>query len=115
MSYLQRLSIAHRLYLLIAVALLGVVGFALAELAQIRSELTRASHARLRSLGETALAVAAHYHALSIAGTLPEAEAKAAAAAAVGAMRYSGSEYFWINDITPVMVMHPTPGLFSSR
>ncbi|QQP93987.1 cache domain-containing protein (plasmid) [Skermanella sp. TT6] len=108
MSYLQRLSIAHRLYLLIAVALLGVVGFALAELAQIRSELTRASHARLRSLGETALAVAAHYHALSIAGTLPEAEAKAAAAAAVGAMRYSGSEYFWINDITPVMVMHPT-------
>ena len=107
MFFVQRLSIVHRLYLLIAVALLGVVGFAVAELAQIRSELTRAGQAKLRSLGETALAVAAHYHALSTAGTLSEAQAKAAAAATVGAMRYSGSEYFWINDMTPVMVMHP--------
>ena len=79
MFFLQRLSIAHRLYLLIAVALLGIVGFAIVELTQIRSELTRTSDARLRSLGETALAVAAHYHALSTAGTLPETEAKAAA------------------------------------
>lgn len=44
MSYLQRLSIAHRLHLLIAVALLGIVGFAIAELPQVRSELTRTSH-----------------------------------------------------------------------
>ena len=108
MFFLQRLSIAHRLYLLIAVALLGIVGFAIVELTQIRSELTRTSDARLRSLGETALAVAAHYHALSTAGTLPETEAKAAAAAIIGAMRYGGSEYFWINDMAPVMVMHPT-------
>ncbi|GEO43432.1 chemotaxis protein [Skermanella aerolata] len=115
MPSLQRLSIAHRLYLLIAVALLGVIGFAVAELAQIRSELTRTSQARLRSLGETALAVAAHYHALSSAGTLTGAEAKAAAAAAIGAMRYSGSEYFWINDMAPAMVMHPTKPELNGR
>ena len=40
-------------------------------------------------------------------GAIGEAEAKAAAAAALGKIRYSGNEYLWINDMGPRMVMHP--------
>ena len=36
-----------------------------------------------------------------------EAEKKRLAADLVGAMRYNESDYLWINDMTPTMVMHP--------
>ena len=41
-------------------------------------------------------------------GTLSEAEAKSAAAETIRAMRYDGGNYFWITDMSPRMVMHPT-------
>ena len=40
-------------------------------------------------------------------GAVSEADAKAQAAAAIGKIRYAGSEYVWINDMHPTMVMHP--------
>ncbi|MDP3702668.1 MAG: methyl-accepting chemotaxis protein [Hylemonella sp.] len=40
-------------------------------------------------------------------GELPRAEAQKLAAQAISKLRYSGSEYFWINDMQPVVVMHP--------
>jgi methyl-accepting chemotaxis protein len=41
------------------------------------------------------------------AGEMSEAEAQQQAAATLKQLRYSGEEYFWINDMTPVMIMHP--------
>ncbi len=41
------------------------------------------------------------------AGELSREEAQAAAIDNVRQMRYSGQEYFWINDMGPKMVMHP--------
>ena len=38
---------------------------------------------------------------------IDEAEKKRIAAGLVGAMRYNQSDYLWINDMTPTMVMHP--------
>ena len=40
-------------------------------------------------------------------GQLPREEAQKLAAQAISKLRYSGSEYFWINDMQPVVVMHP--------
>ena len=41
------------------------------------------------------------------AGTLTKEEAQKRAAERIGAMRYDGANYLWINDLTPKMVMHP--------
>ncbi len=38
---------------------------------------------------------------------LSEAQRKAAAIELVRGLRYQGSEYFWINSMQPVMIMHP--------
>ena len=38
---------------------------------------------------------------------MSEDEAKQHAMATVRALRYSGYEYFWINDMQPKVVMHP--------
>lgn len=40
-------------------------------------------------------------------GQLSKTEAQQLAAEALSKLRYSGSEYFWINDMQPVVVMHP--------
>jgi len=39
---------------------------------------------------------------------IPLAEAQKEVIRHVKELRYNGSEYFWINDLTPRMVMHPT-------
>ncbi len=63
--------------------------------------------AKVRNLVEATHALVAHFHAESVAGRLTEAEAKNAAADAVRAIRYDQVEYFWINDLDDLMVMHP--------
>ena len=40
-------------------------------------------------------------------GELTKAEAQSQAEETLRSLRYSGSEYFWINDMTPVMITHP--------
>jgi len=44
---------------------------------------------------------------MEAAGTLSRADAQALAKSAVAKLRYGNNDYFWINDMTPVMVMHP--------
>ncbi len=63
--------------------------------------------AKVRNLVETTQALVAHFHAEAQAGRLSEDAAKTAAAEAVRAMRYDKVEYFWINDLDDLMVMHP--------
>ena len=48
-----------------------------------------------------------HYYSLYQKNVLTEDEAKTQALKSIEASRYSGSEYFWINDFNPTMVMHP--------
>ncbi|MDO8787551.1 MAG: EAL domain-containing protein [Sulfuritalea sp.] len=46
-------------------------------------------------------------YALEASGKLSRAEAQKASLTAIRSLRYSGDEYFWINDMYPRMVMHP--------
>ena len=44
---------------------------------------------------------------LEASGALPRADAQRLAKDAVSKLRYGKGDYFWINDMTPRMVMHP--------
>jgi methyl-accepting chemotaxis protein len=61
---------------------------------------------KLRNLVETAHGVVGHYENLARTGALTRDEAQKAALAALRAMRYDKVEYFWVNDMSPRMVMH---------
>ncbi|MBX9460611.1 MAG: cache domain-containing protein [Brevundimonas sp.] len=63
---------------------------------------------RTRKTVEIAHGVVAHYHAQEQAGVLTRAQAQAAAKETLRNVRYGGSDYFWINDMHPRMIMHPT-------
>jgi methyl-accepting chemotaxis protein len=62
---------------------------------------------KTRHLVEVGYGVAAEYAKQAKEGKIPEAEAKKRALDVIRALRYEKSDYFWINDMSPTMVMHP--------
>ncbi len=57
---------------------------------------------------EVVLGVVQWAQGLEAKGALSREQAQALAFDAIRPLRYSGGEYFWINDMQPRMVMHPT-------
>ena len=66
-----------------------------------------AKYLKTRHLVETAYSVVAHHAATAERGETTSEEAQARAIATLQAMRYETEDYFWINDTTPRMIMHP--------
>ena len=56
---------------------------------------------------QSAAGILKHFHSLESAGSLSREEAQKQAMEVVRGLRYDAQEYFWINDQTPVMLMHP--------
>jgi len=105
---MNNLKISTRLGWLIASALAGIVLLVAIFLYSERSLLMQERELGLQQAVETAHGVIAHFHDLAVKGTMPEEDAKKAAIAAIKSLRYSGTEYFFIQDYQLKMVMHPT-------
>ncbi len=104
---LTSFGIAHRVFALILLMAASMVVVTGIRLYQLDIELVEQKRNELRQLVESAVAVAGSYHERAEAGEMSMEEAQRAALAAIGAMRYNDVEYFWVNDMGPVMVMHP--------
>jgi methyl-accepting chemotaxis protein len=104
---LASFGIAHRVFALILLMAASMVVVTGIRLYQLDTELVDQKRTELRQLVESAVAIAGDYHKRAEAGEMSMEEAQRAALSAIGAMRYNGSEYFWVNDMGPVMVMHP--------
>ena len=104
----MKLTIAKRLGLLIASALVGILVLVAVFLYTERNLLMQERELGLQQAVETAHGLISHYQDLSTQGNLPVDEAKQRAIAALKALRYSGNEYFFIQDYQVKMVMHPT-------
>lgn len=73
----------------------------------VRESMYENRRVAIRSTVDIASKVLAHYHELSEQKVLSVEEAQKQALLAVSKLRYSGNEYFWINDLHPTMLMHP--------
>ena len=107
MFQLSSLSIAKRLAVLIASAILGIILLAALFLISERKLIMEERQNGVRQTVEAAHGLLVHYQAQASAGKIPEDEAKQLAMAAIKSLRYSGNEYFWINDMQAKIVMHP--------
>ncbi|MEO8120032.1 MAG: methyl-accepting chemotaxis protein [Rhodoferax sp.] len=107
MFKLSSFTIAKRLTLLIVSAVLGIALLATLFLISERRLIMEERQNAVRQSVEAAHGLMVHFHALVGKGKMPEEEAKQSAMAALKDLRYSGTEYFWINDMQPKMVMHP--------
>uniref|UniRef100_UPI00313BAB5D cache domain-containing protein n=1 Tax=Sphingomonas sp. OTU376 TaxID=3043863 RepID=UPI00313BAB5D len=102
-----RLKIGARVNLIGVASFLGLVLVTVLSLMQLSSVMRGGIADQTRKTVEVAYSTIAHYQAEEQAGRMTRAQAQAAALQAVSAMRYSGKEYFWINDMQPRMLMHP--------
>ncbi|MFL9828183.1 methyl-accepting chemotaxis protein [Rhodoplanes sp. SY1] len=103
-----RLTIGRKIVVLIALAVLGLVGLALLDSRELGSSLTEQRKSELKHLTELAMGIVKEEHAAAVAGRIGAEEAQARAKARLAALRYGNGDYFWINDMEPRMVMHPT-------
>lgn len=61
----------------------------------------------IRQLVESAHTLLAEFDARAQRGELTPEDARSQAKACIKTLRYSGKEYFWINDLRHIMIMHP--------
>jgi len=104
----MRFDIRTRMQVVTALALLGLAAMVGLAAHGLDGAVTEARALKTRDLVTAAHGVIAHFEAEERAGRIDRRGAQTAAAAAVKAMRYAGQEYFFITDMTPRMVMHPT-------
>ncbi|WP_242416066.1 methyl-accepting chemotaxis protein [Sphingomonas panni] len=103
-----QLKVRGRINLIGGVAALGLVILLVISLFHLSSVMHRDVERSTRQAVETARSVVAHYHDEEVAGRMTRAEAQRAALSTLKTMRYDGTEYFWVNDLHPTMLMHPT-------
>mgnify|MGYP000035297776 CR=1 FL=1 len=107
MNKLRRLTIKQRMAIMVGIIIIGLFfqsGFSLYH--QDKS-LNQQQREKVQHLVESAHSIIEHYYQRSQDGTLTKAQAQKSALEAVKAMRYAGNDYFWVNDFTPTMIMHP--------
>ncbi len=109
MTFLRNLSIRKRLWLILAIALGGLVLTEMKALHSIHSTLYNAEYtskeATVKSFVNSAWNLVNHYHDLSERGVLTEQQAQLAALDSLRSMQ-DDYLYFWVSDARPVLLMN---------
>jgi len=103
----ERISIRGKIGLILAAAGAGLVLVAAVSLLGLRAEMMADRQDKTRNVVEVAHTLVAHYEAQERSGALARDTAQTAAKAALRALRHDGSEYFFVTDLSPRMLMHP--------
>ncbi len=107
MSSPRRLPVGTRLLLLVSAALLGIAALTAVFLVTERALIKQERESAVRQAVETAHGIVAHFEQQARQGQLSHEAAQQQALAAVRGLRYSGNEYFWVQNIAGNMLMHP--------
>jgi methyl-accepting chemotaxis protein len=102
-----QLTIGRKIYAIIALSFLGFLGITTFQMRGQSVGLEDQKRVELKHLGEIALDMVKEEYAAAEKGAISTEEAQKRAGARVVAMRYGNGDYFWINDMHLVMVMHP--------
>ena len=105
---LRNISISRRLVIQLLVIFVGLAVTIGISLWQLQIALTNSKTDNTKMLVETAYTVIEKHYRSYQQGQVDEQTAKDRAIADINHLRYDGSNYFWINDMHPNMVTHPT-------
>ena len=100
-------SFRLKIVFILCISLCGMVLTVGLGLNTLYDEMMENRRVKTQQLVEVAHGVVMHYVAEAKAGRMTTEQAQSAAMSELKGLRYGGSEYFWINDLTPRMVMHP--------
>lgn len=106
MPILRRFSIASRLWLILAISVFMYVVLGGFAMKQNHSDLVFAKEIKTQHLVESTMGILEYFHSQEQSGQLSKQQAQEQAMNAVKKLRYGRDDYFWINDLQPVMLMH---------
>lgn len=106
MPILRRFSISSRLWLILVISVLMYVVLGGIAMKQNHSDLVFAKEIKTQHLVESTLGILEFFHSQEQNGSLSKQQAQEQAMNAVKKLRYGRDDYFWINDLQPVMLMH---------
>ncbi|MBF0627924.1 MAG: bacteriohemerythrin [Magnetococcales bacterium] len=108
-AFIAKLSLQQRIALIQILALLGILITGVVTLQAKKAGMLEDRQLKTRHLVESAYNILEHFQARQTAGEMTQDQAQEAAKGVIRSMRYGekGADYFWINDMTPKMVMHP--------
>lgn len=106
-TFLGNMKLQNKLRIIVGIALISLLLMGVTSALSLKKNLMEEKKLKTRHVVETATGMVAYYHKLFKDGKMQEQAAKTAAIGALRALRYEEKEYFWINDLQNVMVMHP--------
>jgi methyl-accepting chemotaxis protein len=104
--FLGRLSVSARFLLVLAVAFTVQAGISVTSLLDLKHSLVDDRKTEVKHLLEVAYSTVAFYHDQAQKGLMTDEAARRAAADAVRAMHYDGSNYFFIWDLNGTGIAH---------
>ncbi|MEG3641174.1 methyl-accepting chemotaxis protein [Magnetococcus sp. PR-3] len=100
-------SLRVKLLFIVFLALVGILISGVLSLHMLRSQMMMDRQLMVQALVEGASSQVQRIYEMERIGAYSTEEAQDLAKTVVGSMRFSGGNYFWINDLSPRMVMHP--------
>ena len=107
MDFLRRYTIQQRLAMLVALIIIGITILDSLSLTGEYQALFTQKKETTKELVDNSFTIIEHFYSLQQQGILSEEQAKKQASAVISNLRYDKKNYFWINDFSPKMVMHP--------
>lgn len=101
------IGISVKLGSLLVLFMVGLALVSAVSLYNLRSDIREERSAALHSLVDTVQTILAMHAKQVDDGLVSLADAQKAALDEVKLLRYQNNQYFWINDMTPRMLMHP--------
>jgi len=94
-----------------SIGLLTTLCFSLALIwlhSRIRTSTFETQQQKIQELVQSAWSVANYYGKQAESGAITNQQAQESVKKTIQNMRFGGDNYFWINDLQPAMIMHPT-------
>jgi len=107
MEMLRKFTIAQRISILVVFVLIGSIIQSISNLNNQYNALVDQQYTKVQQLVQSSHGILNYFHQLSEQSQLTKEQAQQQAKAAIKVLRYNKSDYFWINDFQPTMIMHP--------
>lgn len=104
---MKNIKISIKLYGFVSLALLAILTISITMLQQQKTSMLEDRKQKTKNLVEVAHSSITLYAQKAEQGLMSVESAKSQALEVLKSMEYDGGNYFWVNDFTPKMVMHP--------
>ncbi len=106
MSFLGRIGVAGRLCALVLLSIAGLLAMKQTAVVTFQDASIDMKEVELTHLTDVAMSMLRGFHALEVSGEMTREEAQQAAITAIEALRYEGENYYFITDMSHVMIAH---------